>query len=416
MTMTAGISPRTLLFANRYRVSSVLGRGGAADVLRAVDERLDRPVALKVFRPGAGDDDNARRFCTEARVLARLRHPGLIEVYDYGIVAEHPYLALELVEGTTLAALLRSTTLPVADVRRLGQELATTLAFVHTHGVVHRDVKPSNVLVDTTGRVRLADFGAARLLGPQARPGDEALTRTGLIVGTPAYLAPEQIRGRGALASADVYALGLLLIECLTGNREYTGAPIEAAAARLHRPPVIPPHLPDDLAALLLRMTSMNPAHRPSAESCARLLGTARPDARAAGADRQPAGRGCAGVGRVPRARAAIRAAACALLLAGVGGGIALGGGSPAAPNPATVPPAAPPIGVVQAPSDATPSERPDQPQAAVGDPAAPAAASGPTGHLSPSSGRAAAAEQADDAKQEGKARKNKGGHGKGPK
>ncbi|GHH82038.1 hypothetical protein GCM10018781_66160 [Kitasatospora indigofera] len=410
MTVTAETSTRTLLFANRYRVSSVLGRGGAADVLRAVDERLDRPVALKVFRPGAGDDDNARRFGAEARVLARLRHPGLIEVYDYGVVAEHPYLALELVEGTTLAALLRSTTLPVPDVRRLGQELATTLAFVHTHGVVHRDVKPSNVLVDTTGRVRLADFGAARILGPQADPGDEALTRTGLIVGTPAYLAPEQIRGRGALASADVYALGLLLIECLTGNREYTGAPIEAAAARLHRPPVIPSDLPDDLAALLLRMTSMDPARRPSAESCARLLEAPRPDVEAAGPVRQPAGRGYAGVGRVPRARAAIRAAACALLLAGVGGGIALGGGSPAAPSPATVPPAAPPIGVVEAPSHAPSGEQHHEPQAALSDTPAPAAATGSTGPLSPAAGRA------DGDKRGAKARKNTGGHGKGPK
>ncbi|MET9618403.1 serine/threonine-protein kinase [Kitasatospora indigofera] len=410
MTVTAESSTGTLLFANRYRVSSVLGRGGGADVLRAVDERLGRPVALKVFRPGAGMDDGARRFGAEARVLARLRHPGLIEVYDYGVVAEHPYLALELVEGSTLAALLRSTALPVPDVRRLGHELARTLAFVHTHGVVHRDVKPSNVLVDTTGRARLADFGAARLLGRQAEPGDEALTRTGLIIGTPAYLAPEQIRGQGALASADVYALGLLLIECLTGNREYTGAPIEAAAARLHRPPVIPPHLPDDLAALLLRMTSMDPARRPSAESCARLLGTPRPDVQAAGPVRQPAGRACAGTRRAARARAAILAAA-GVLLAGLGGGLALGGGSPAAPVPATVPPPAPPIGVVKAPSEPQSSELHHEPQTAAADTAArPTAAEGSTASPSPSAGRP------DGDKRGEKARKSNGGHGKGPK
>ncbi|MFF1796609.1 serine/threonine-protein kinase, partial [Kitasatospora sp. NPDC058263] len=269
MTVTASRSTGTL-FAGRYRVDSVLGRGGGADVLRAVDERLDRAVALKIPRPDA-TADTVRRFATEARMLARLSHPGLVEVYDYGAVAEHPYLALELVEGPTLAAVLRSGPLPAADVRHLGRDLAQTLAHVHAHGVVHRDVKPSNVLVDAAGRPRLADFGVARILDRQASSDDEALTCTGLIVGTPAYLAPEQIRGRGALASADIYALGLLLIECLTGHREYTGAPIEAAAARLHRPPAIPPHLPADLVAVLRRMTDMDPDHRPSAATCARL-------------------------------------------------------------------------------------------------------------------------------------------------
>ncbi|MFC9331734.1 serine/threonine-protein kinase [Kitasatospora sp. NPDC057015] len=402
MTVTAGTSTGTLLFANRYRVSSVLGRGGGADVLRAVDERLDRPVALKVFRPDAAVEDSIRRFGAEARVLARLRHPGLIEVYDYGVVAEHPYLVLELVEGPTLAALLRSRTLQVSDVRRLGHELARTLAFVHTHGVVHRDVKPSNVLVDATGRARLADFGAARLLGRQSEPCDEALTRTGLIVGTPAYLAPEQIRGQGALASADVYSLGLLLIECLTGNREYTGAPIEAAIARLHRPPVIPPQLPRDLAALLLRMTSMDPARRPSAEDCARLLGAPRPETRAAGAVAPPAGQLRAS-GRPPRVRAAVLAAAWALLLAGLGGSGALGDGAQASQGPTAVPAAVPPVDAAPAPSQAPPGELPHRPQEAAA-------------HSAAEPSAAATGASANDDKQAEKARKHTGGHGKKPK
>lgn len=279
MTVTTGSRTEPALFADRYRVSSVLGHGGCADVLRAVDERLDREVALKVVRPGA-TADTARRFRTEARVLARLHHPGLVEVYDYGIVAQRPYLALELVDGPTLAATVRSAPLPTAEVRRLGRDLAQTLAFVHTHGVVHRDVKPSNVLLDRDGRPRLADFGVARLLHGPVAPGDEELTHTGLVVGTPAYLAPEQMRGQGARAAADVYALGLLLLECLTGNREYTGAPIEAAAARLHRPPAIPRHLPGNLATTLLRMTSMDPEQRPSAAACAELLEVPEPEAR----------------------------------------------------------------------------------------------------------------------------------------
>ncbi|MER6398925.1 serine/threonine-protein kinase [Kitasatospora sp. NPDC001603] len=418
MTVTASRSTGTL-FAGRYRVDSVLGRGGGADVLRAVDERLNRAVALKIPRPDA-TADTVRRFATEARMLARLSHPGLIEVYDYGSVAEQPYLALELVEGPTLAAVLRSGPLPAADVRRLGRDLAQTLAFVHAHGMVHRDVKPSNVLVDAAGRPRLADFGAARLLDRQASSGDEALTCTGLIVGTPAYLAPEQIRGRGALASADIYALGLLLIECLTGHREYTGAPIEAAAARLHRPPAIPPHLPADLAAVLRRMTDMDPDHRPSAATCARLLAAPPPAT-------EPAAAGTAVVPRPSRRphvaapRPVLLLAASVLALAGAGGSTAFVNDPPRAlPAPAAVPSAPPSTAPAPAPVPATapaatevaPSTPPPAPASAptvgpVAQPAAPAPTAAPA--------RSSAGHRSED-KQKQQGRKNDGPHGKKPK
>ncbi|MFC8454401.1 serine/threonine-protein kinase [Kitasatospora sp. NPDC057223] len=403
MAVTAENTIGKALFAGRYRVSSVLGHGGGADVLRAVDERLNREVALKVLRPGS-TADTARRFGTEARVLARLRHPGLVEVYDYGTAAERPYLVLELVEGPTLAAEVRTAPLPAADVRRLGHDLAKTLAFVHAHGVVHRDVKPSNVLLDATGRPRLADFGAARLLDRQPEPGDEELTRTGLIVGTPAYLAPEQVRGQGAQASTDVYALGLLLIECLTGNREYTGTPIEAAAARLHRPPTIPPHLPVALATTLLQMTSMAPEHRPTAATCAQLLVTPEPaTARPSPQPRKKA--------HAAATRTAVLIAASTLVLAGVAGSTAFGDAPQPAPRPATTPSAPPADDPVPAPVQDPPSSPPSPAVApsveAVGRPAAPPASPGPA---RPSPNRT------DDNTQKEKGRKNDGGHGKKPK
>ena len=248
MTHPTVTTTRTDLFAGRYRVEGALGHGGGADVLRAVDERLQRTVALKVLRPGSAAD--ADRFVTEALSLARLRHPGLVEVYDADATGAHPYLVLELVDGPTLAALLSAGPLGPAATVRTGRQLARTLAFVHQHRIVHRDVKPSNVLIDRDGNPRLADFGIARALD------DAGHTRTGAIVGTPAYLAPEQVRGQGAGPAADVYALGLLLIECLTGRREYTGGPVEAAVARLLRPPAVPSGLPPHLARALAAMTA----------------------------------------------------------------------------------------------------------------------------------------------------------------
>ncbi|MFI5531791.1 serine/threonine-protein kinase [Kitasatospora sp. NPDC051853] len=253
------------LFAERYRVQCPLGSGGESEVVRALDERLQRPVALKVLRPSAGGEV-ANRFTREARTLARLRHPGLVAVHDCGTWDGLPYLALELVEGPTLRQVLAREPLSPLAVAQLGAQLARILSFVHEHGVVHRDVKPSNILFDAGGTARLVDFGIAR------PSGDPTTTRAGLVTGTPAYLAPEQIRGRRALPASDVYALGLVLLECLTGRREYHGTPSEAAAARLSRPPRIPAWLPVPLAGALHRMTLTDPPRRPPAPEVADLL------------------------------------------------------------------------------------------------------------------------------------------------
>ncbi|XVS62111.1 serine/threonine-protein kinase [Actinosynnema sp. CA-299493] len=253
------------LLAGRYRLLESVGVGGMAEVYRAEDVVLGREVAVKVFRPG-WDDTARHRFEAEVRTLAGLSHPGLVPVHDAGTGGDTPFLVMRLVEGHTLRGEIADGPLPAWRVRRLGAELAEALAYVHARGVVHRDVKPSNILLDAHDKPYLADFGLAHL------PGATRLTRTDQMVGTAAYLAPEQVRGVDVDHPADVYALGLVLLECLTGHREYPGGEVEAAVARLHRSPTIPPHLPAELASLLSSMTATAPDRRPTAADCARAL------------------------------------------------------------------------------------------------------------------------------------------------
>jgi eukaryotic-like serine/threonine-protein kinase len=253
------------LLADRYELSDLLGSGGMGEVRRAWDTRLRRHVAIKLFRPGSEPAD-ARRFDNEIRTLAALSHPGLVSVYDAETTGDTPFVVLQLVEGPTLRDRIAGGPLSTAEVRRIGAELADALTHVHSHGVVHRDIKPSNILIDTADNVHLADFGLARLTG------STRLTRGDQLVGTAAYLAPEQVRGEEIGSPVDVYALGLVLLECLTGEREYQGGEIEAAVARLHRQPAVPGDLPADMVRLLTLMTSLSPRRRPTAAHCAQAL------------------------------------------------------------------------------------------------------------------------------------------------
>ncbi|HEY4023104.1 MAG TPA: protein kinase [Pseudonocardiaceae bacterium] len=247
----------------RFVDGELLGRGPGTEVYRAHDQVLDRPVAVKMFAADA-DPQTRERIDREGQALGRLAHPGLVTVYDCGTYESRPYLVTRLIAGRTLQARLTEGPLPVPMVLDLGARLADALAHVHGRGVVHRDVKPANVFLDETGQPFLGDFGIALLTG-QTR-----LTSYQEIIGTPAYLAPEQVRGVEVGPAADVYALGLVLIECLTGEVEYAApSKAEAALARLSRAPRLPTGIPDRLADLLRAMTDDQPGRRPTALRCA---------------------------------------------------------------------------------------------------------------------------------------------------
>ncbi|HEX5860498.1 MAG TPA: serine/threonine-protein kinase [Nocardioides sp.] len=265
----------TPVLEDRYRLEELIGSGGMAEVWRATDPVLHRAVAVKLLRDTAEDASARARFTGEARTLARLSHPALVMLLDAGINAERPYLVLELVSGRTLDQECGGRPLEPSRVAEIGRELAGALAYAHGAGVVHRDVKPANVLLGHDGRVKLADFGIARLIGETVRH-----TRTGQAIGTAAYLSPEQVRGEEVTGSTDVYSLGLVLLEALTGERAYPGSPTEAALARLNRQPEVPETVPPDWVRLVTQMTAMNPGDRPDAGAVEqRLAEMSRPSA-----------------------------------------------------------------------------------------------------------------------------------------
>jgi tRNA A-37 threonylcarbamoyl transferase component Bud32 len=236
-------------------------------VYRAVDESLGRDVAVKLFRAGAAAD--RIRHEGEARVLAGLSHHGLVTLLDAGIDDStpgepHPFLVMELVEGTNLEEALRQRTFNPREISEIAYDLAEALEYVHANGVVHRDIKPSNVMLVEYGtsefrtRARLGDFGIA--LGT-----DDARDRgEGATTGTAAYLSPEQAAQGEITPASDVYSLGLVLLQCFTGELAYPGAPIDSALSRLLKDPRIPDDLPGDWAPLLRRMLARDPAERPA--------------------------------------------------------------------------------------------------------------------------------------------------------
>jgi eukaryotic-like serine/threonine-protein kinase len=253
----------------RYALGPVIGVGSSAVVRRARDLQSRAMVAVKQFRPGASAQDVLRQ-ARELSLLARLRHPGLVRLRDAGIEQGSSWVVTDLAEGPSLAERIRvGPVLVPRVVCRLGAELADALAYVHTRGVVHRDVKPANVLLDQ-GRARLADFGIA------VSVDRTATTANGAMIGTAAYLSPEQVRGERVGPAADVYALGLVLLEALTGRREYSGPLVESAMARLQRPPMVPDAIPADLGRLIQAMTADDPDQRPAATEVAENL-TAQP-------------------------------------------------------------------------------------------------------------------------------------------
>jgi serine/threonine-protein kinase len=264
--------------ARRYLLESRIATGGMGEVWSARDTVLDRPVAVKVLKTEYADDALFRaRFETEARHAAALQHPGIASVFDYGAsslddgsATTRPYLVMELVEGQPLSALLRpSAPLDAAVAQQLLAQAAEALGVAHAAGIVHRDVKPANLLVTPDRRVKVTDFGIAR-----AAEG-MALTQTGEVMGTPAYISPEQAEGGSATAASDVYSLGVVAFECLAGRKPFTAdSPVATALAHLRNPvPELPDHVPAALAAGVRRALAKSPADRyPDGAAFARAL------------------------------------------------------------------------------------------------------------------------------------------------
>jgi hypothetical protein len=254
----------TELFAGRFRLGPLLGQGGMSDVYRAVDSTTDEPVALKIVR--SGDPELARRVAQEVKVHQRMVHEGLIRLLDTGVADGQAYIVMELVDGATLAASLRGGPLGARLTAKLGGLLGGALAFVHAQGIVHRDVKPSNILLGADGRALLGDFGIARMLDATT------FTIDGTTIGTVAYMAPEQLEDHSVGPAADIWSLGIVLVECLTGQRVYEGTSSEIIARRLAGPVPLPADLPVPWKLLLSGMLDHRPEQRLDGEQVAALL------------------------------------------------------------------------------------------------------------------------------------------------
>lgn len=253
------------ILAGRYELRSVLGRGGMSEVYAAWDTTLQREVAVKRLHASAATDEGRQR--SEARLMASLNHPNLVWVYDAHLEGPHPFFVMELVPGPNLAQWLHDHgTLSTPVVSRFGLQLAGALAHIHERGLVHRDVKPANILLASELDAKLADFGIARITGATR------VTATGAVLGTAAYLSPEQVQGSPVGPGSDVYSLGLVLLECLTGEVAYPGPVVESAVARLHRRPEVPAGF-GAVGELLEAMTDPDPEHRPTASAVAEALG-----------------------------------------------------------------------------------------------------------------------------------------------
>jgi serine/threonine protein kinase len=296
------------LVLNRFLIERRIGSGGFGVVYEAWDGRLERPVAVKAIEQRG---EAGRRVLREAQAAARLNHPGIVTLYELGEEDGNALLVTELVEGSTLARLATNGELSDREIGEIGADLCEALDHAHSRGVVHRDIKPQNVQVtDTEPRAKLMDFGIARLAG------DAPMTMTGDVVGTLAYMSPEQAEGRPAGPEADVYSLALTLYECWSGENPHRRANAAATARAIgarHRPlrrlrPDLPRELSDEIDACLAR----RPNHRPSLED----LGTAIEDSLDHLADHSPEHRP-----RVLRRLAAIAVAATAtgFLIAGHG-------------------------------------------------------------------------------------------------
>ena len=253
------------LLDGRYAVTARIAHGGMATVYQATDTRLDREVALKVMHAElARDEEFVRRFIGEAKSVARLSHQNVVAVFDQGADGPFLYLAMEYVPGRTLKEVLRdSGRFPPATALEMMTGVLDGLAAAHASGIVHRDIKPENVLLTADGRIKVADFGLARV---QSAAGH---TRAGLLIGTPSYVPPEQVTGGSTGPGGDVYSAGVMLFELLTGRLPFTGdTPLSVTYQHVNTdipaPSTLVPGIPAAVDQLVLMATSRDPARRPA--------------------------------------------------------------------------------------------------------------------------------------------------------
>ena len=273
--MDAPAAQAALVLAGRYRLGQILGSGGMAEVFDATDERLGRPVAVKILRAElATDPDLRRRFEAEARAAARLTHPHVVAVYDTGEDQGRAFIVMERLPGDTLATVIAAGPVEQAWLRSVALDVLDALAAAHDAGIVHRDIKPGNILLDQAGSAKVGDFGIAK----SVEGLDPALTRTGVLIGTPAYLPPERVDGAAATPQSDIYGLGVVLYEALAGRKPFPGtSPLDVAYAARH---IAPPRLETvgagvapELAAVVSRAMAVDPGGRwPSAAAMAAAL------------------------------------------------------------------------------------------------------------------------------------------------
>ncbi|MDG9720014.1 serine/threonine-protein kinase, partial [Streptomyces sp. DH24] len=366
-----------MLLADRYQLDELLGRGSMGEVWRATDQILGRRVAVKLLRTVEATD--TERFRLEALTAARLNHPHVVGVYDFGSDGDQLYLVMECIDGWSLAQerSMRGV-LPPEEAAALVAQVAVGLSAAHQHGVIHRDIKPANIMLTVERTAKITDFGIARF----ADEAERTLTATGKIVGTADYLAPERALGRSARPAADVYSLGCVLYQLLTGRAPFQGATSLAVVQQhVDAVPVPPdrlrPGIPQPLSDYVLRLLSKDPAHRPTADEVADWLNARRwavspaepvgaaaapapPSATASlplpSASPPPARARSRARGRVMPASRAVLGTAAVVLFAGaatVGASLNSGDKSP-------VPPASPtPTSVTSAPATESPSATP---------------------------------------------------------
>jgi len=247
----------------RYEVLALLGRGGMAEVYRARDPLLGREVAVKLILPSLADEDNfERRFETEAKAVATMIHPNIVQVFDFGVSEHGPYMVMEFVAGGTLKDRRKSQTTPLTldEAARITEAIASALDYAHGKGVIHRDVKPSNILFRADGMPVLTDFGIARVLDTTQITASSSLT------GTPAYMAPEQANGQ-PVPQSDLYALGVVLFEMLTGRTPFTAnSTTEMVLKHVQAEPPSPlsvrANLPAGLVPVMARALAKRPEER----------------------------------------------------------------------------------------------------------------------------------------------------------